>query len=83
MGAQYLIYTKPGCSHCTRAKEFLTAKGIEFLTVMLDSESEQRSHLAKLNGWMTWPSVFALGSNGKPQRFIGGASELIVAVNGP
>jgi glutaredoxin 3 len=83
MAAQYLIYSKPDCGHCLRAKTFLTAKGIEFSTVMFETEPEQRDFLNKLNGWNTWPAVFALGSNGKPSAFIGGASELIVTVNAP
>lgn len=81
MAAEYMIYTKPGCAHCERAKAFLTAKGIEFTTAMLDSEALQLEFLAKLKGWRTWPAIFALSSNGVPVRFVGGASELIVAVN--
>ncbi len=32
----YTVYSKPNCPQCDQAKALLTAKGIEFRTVVLD-----------------------------------------------
>lgn len=63
---EILLFTKPGCSHCTRAKNALTEDGLDFVTI--DSDLRQRLAVA---GSGTTPQVFVDGTH------IGGADELV------
>lgn len=81
MNPIYRIYSKPDCVHCTRAKTLLDARSIAYESILISDEPTQLEFLSKLNGWRSWPVVFALDSQGKPEKFIGGATELEGAVN--
>jgi len=63
------VFTKPGCSHCTRAKTMLRERGIGFEEVGL-GHGLSTSTLRAVSGRSTTPQVFV---NGAP---IGGADEL-------
>ena len=60
-----LLFTKPGCGHCTRAKQLLEARGLAYEEV---PASPRR--LRAVSGKQTTPQVFIDG------RHIGGADEL-------
>lgn len=64
------IVTKPGCSHCVRAKDALHAKGYGYEEIRLGEHGLSLSTLAALSPQQTTPQVFIDG-----QR-IGGADEL-------
>jgi peroxiredoxin/glutaredoxin len=61
-----VLFTKPGCSHCGRAKDALTAKQITFSDVPADL-----ALLRAVSGNDTTPQVFIGG------KHIGGADELL------
>lgn len=74
--AQFHIYTMPGCPHCTRAVDALTARNIPFTQELIEDAVRRaglRAH-AKL-GWTTFPLVYQLLKDEK--KFIGGADALI------
>lgn len=76
MSQRYVIYTKPACPYCVRAKSLLDAKGIAFEAVSLETDEERLEFLAKLGGWRTFPTIFELDSCGAPKRFVGGFEAL-------
>jgi len=64
-----LVFAKPGCPHCARAKELLRAHGIVFEEVTL-GKGITTSALRAVSGKGTAPQVFIGG------RLIGGAEDL-------
>ena len=64
-----LIFAKPGCPHCARAKALLAAKGYRYDEISL-GKSITSSTLRAVSGQGTWPQVFIGGKR------IGGADEL-------
>jgi glutaredoxin-like protein len=60
-----VLFTKPGCSHCARAKRLLEAKGWAYEEI----PSTPR-RLRAVSGKATTPQVFVDG------RYLGGADEL-------
>ncbi len=64
-----VIFTKPGCPHCARAKALLAAKGVAFEEIAL-GKSVTFSTVRAVSGRGTAPQVFIGG------RHIGGADEL-------
>jgi glutaredoxin-like protein len=64
-----LIFAKPGCPHCARAKALLEARGIRYDEISL-SQVITASTLRAVSGSGTWPQVFIGG------KLIGGADEL-------
>ncbi len=61
-----LLFTKPGCSHCTRAKKALEAKGWSY-----DEVPSTPRRLRAVAPKVTTPQVFVDGA------YIGGADELV------
>ena len=64
-----VIFTKPGCPHCARAKALLEANGVAYEEVAL-GKSVTFSTIRAVSGRGTAPQVFIGG------RHIGGADEL-------
>jgi glutaredoxin-like protein len=64
-----LVFTKPGCSYCARAKELLRGNGIVFEEVTL-GKGITTSALRAVSGKGTAPQVFIGG------RLVGGSEEL-------
>ena len=56
-----IIYTKPGCGYCRRAKTLLERKGVPFREIDLSGEPELASDVATRSGQTTVPQVFADG----------------------
>jgi glutaredoxin-like protein len=61
-----VMFSKPGCPHCARAKAVLKARGIVFTDISQDHKINS-SVLRAVSGQMTWPQVFIGG------RLIGNA----------
>lgn len=61
-----IVFTKPGCPHCARAKELLGEKKVTFR----DVEGIRTSSLRSMGGAGTYPLVFLGG------KLIGGADDL-------
>jgi glutaredoxin-like protein len=55
-----VVFAKPGCPHCARAKATLKANGIRFTEITQDQRINA-SVLRAVTGQMTWPQVFIGG----------------------
>ncbi|MFH1603687.1 MAG: glutathione peroxidase [Pseudomonadota bacterium] len=64
-----VIFAKPGCPHCARAKALLESKGYRYDEISLGQHITS-STLRAVSGRGTWPQVFIGG------KLIGGADEL-------
>jgi glutaredoxin-like protein len=64
-----VIFSKPGCPHCARAKALLQDKGYRYDEISLGKHITS-STLRAVSGSGTWPQVFIGG------KLIGGADEL-------
>jgi glutaredoxin-like protein len=64
-----LIFAKPGCPHCARAKAALKAHGLKFNEITQDQKINS-SVLRAVSGQSTWPQVFIGG------KLIGNADAL-------
>lgn len=60
------LFSKPGCPHCSRAKELLINKGLKFNEIV----GQRTTTLRSLGGVGTYPLIFIDGKN------VGGADEL-------
>jgi glutaredoxin-like protein len=68
-----VMFSRPGCPHCARAKASLRENGIVFTDISED-QTITTSVLRAVSGRLTWPQVFAGG------RHIGGADEVLAWV---
>ena len=80
-GAKYRVITKPECPHCTRAKDALAERGIQFVAISLTDADQRKKALEGLNGWGTFPVIHKLSDTGEPIRFVGGADALILELS--
>ncbi len=64
------LFTKPGCSHCQRAKSLLASKELDFEEIVLGQDGVSYTSLVAVSGAGTTPQVFIDG------KLIGGADEL-------
>lgn len=55
-----VVFAKPGCPHCARAKATLKANGMAFTEITQDQKINT-SVLRAVSGEMTWPQVFIGG----------------------
>ena len=70
--ANIVIYTKPSCPFCVRAKMLLTQKGVSFTEFDIAAQPELRDEmLAKANGGHTVPQIFI------NDQHIGGCDDLM------
>jgi glutaredoxin len=58
-----LIYTKPGCPYCAKAREFYTEQGIEFEDKNAQDNLGYRKEMFAINGGD--PTVPTIVENGK------------------
>jgi len=69
--AQVLIYSSPWCGYCARAKKLLTAKGVRYEDVDVDSDPRRRVEMQeKAGGRTSVPQIFIDG------RHVGGCDDL-------
>ena len=64
-----LVFSRPGCPHCARAKALLAERGVDFEEVPLGGEFSHRA-LRAATGATSVPQIFIDG------EYIGGADEL-------
>jgi glutaredoxin-like protein len=64
-----LIFSKPGCPYCARAKALLESRGVIYDEISLGKHITS-STLHAVSGSRTWPQVFIGG------RLIGSADDL-------
>ena len=64
-----VVFSKPGCPHCARAKATLKAHGLQFTEILQDRKINS-SALRAVSGQSTWPQVFIGG------KLIGNADAL-------
>lgn len=55
-----VVFAKPGCPHCARAKETLRAHGVNFTEITQDQRINA-SVVRAVSGQSTWPQVFIGG----------------------
>jgi len=67
-----VIYSKPGCAYCTRAKALLTQRGLEFEELMLGVNFNREFLLEKFPNAKTFPQIEVTGIG------IGGYEELVI-----
>lgn len=51
------IYSSDTCGYCTMAKDYLKAKGVEFVEKNISRDAEARKHLIE-NGFMGVPVIY-------------------------
>jgi glutaredoxin 3 len=73
VAAKITVYTTDPCSFCTRAKQLLAQRGLEFDEVNLAKDPEGRAALVQLTGMMSFPQV-VIGD-----ELVGGFMELAAA----
>lgn len=56
------LFTKPGCPHCTRAKNALTSKGLKYEEIELGKNGVSFSSLMAVTGAGTTPQVYIDGA---------------------
>ena len=67
------MYTTDPCSFCTRVKQLLNARGVEFTEINLARDAAGRQELVQKTGMMSFPQVI-IGS-----ELIGGFQETLAA----
>lgn len=67
-----VIYTKPTCPYCMRAKALLAQKGASFEEIDIAAEPHRRDEMiARANGGYTVPQIFI------NDRHIGGCDDMM------
>ena len=69
-----VVFSRPGCPHCARAKAALSDNDIRFTEVSEDQKITTNV-LRAVTGSLTWPQVFIGG------KLIGGADEVVDYIN--
>ncbi len=66
---EIIVYTKPHCGFCVRAKQLLESKGLPYTEIVI-SDAETAEKLIGKTGCKTVPQIFING------EFIGGYTDL-------
>ena len=70
MQKKIVIYTRPTCGYCVRAKILMNDKGLEFHEINLQREPKRRAEMIERSNHYTVPQIF-IG-----EHAIGGFDEL-------
>lgn len=70
MSAQVIIYSKPTCPYCIRAKQLLQRKNVEFTDIDVSRDEALYTELKARTNHRTVPQIF-IGD-----QFIGGSDNL-------
>lgn len=68
--SQVVIYTSAWCPYCIRAKQMLTAKGIDFQEIVVDGKPELRAEMKEKAGKNSVPQIWI------NDQHIGGCDDL-------
>jgi glutaredoxin 3 len=67
-----LIYTRPFCGYCERAKSLLEKKGVAYEEIVASMDPEMRKQMQERSGGrMTYPQIFV------GDHHVGGCDELM------
>ncbi|HEY3814801.1 MAG TPA: glutaredoxin 3 [Caulobacteraceae bacterium] len=66
-----VIYTRPFCGFCERAKALLERKGVAFEEIEASMDPEVRKQMQERSGRMTYPQIFV------GDHHVGGCDELM------
>jgi len=55
--AKVIVYSSANCSYCTRAKQLLESKGIEYQEIRIDQDEKAREKMM-VEGRRTVPQIF-------------------------
>lgn len=62
--AEVVIYSKPGCPYCIRAKALFDRKGVAYEEIIASSDPEKKAEMvARSNGKATFPQIFVNGQH--------------------
>ena len=67
------VYTTENCPFCTRAKQLLDTRGVEYEEINLERDPRGRQELVEKTGMMTFPQVLV------GDELIGGFTETLAA----
>ena len=56
--AKVIVYSSANCSYCTRAKQLLESKGIEYQEIRVDVDPQAREKMMEQSGRRTVPQIF-------------------------
>ena len=73
MAKDVLVYTTVPCPYCSRVKQLLDARGIEYDEVNLARDPEGRAELNAKTGMLSFPQVIVKGT------LVGGFTETLKA----
>jgi glutaredoxin 3 len=68
-----IVYTTDPCSFCSRVKQLLDARGVEYTEINMARDAAGRQELVQKTGMMSFPQVVIGG------RLIGGFQETLAA----
>lgn len=68
--AKVEIYVKDYCPYCTKAKNLLNKKGVQFTEIDIENDEELQEFVIKQSGKRTVPQIFI---NDKP---VGGSDDI-------
>ena len=68
--AEVVIYTKPWCGYCSRAKRLLRSKGVEFEEIDVSLDRAREEEMIRRARRSTVPQIFIDG------RHVGGSDDL-------
>lgn len=71
----YVLYSKPNCPFCVRAKDLLVKEGVDFDSVDLVKNPDQLERLKGL-GCRTVPQIFIQDDDGNEVEHVGGFDQL-------
>ena len=60
---EIVIYTKPWCGYCWRAKQLLTAKGVDFTEIDVSDDATLEAEMVRRSGRTTVPQIFIDGEH--------------------
>ena len=73
MPKDVLVYTTDPCSFCSRVKQLLDARGVEYTEINLARDAAGRTELVQKTGMMSFPQVIIGG------ELVGGFQETLAA----
>ena len=66
-----VVYTKPFCPYCERAKSLLEQKGVEYEEVIASMDPDKRREMQERSGRFTYPQIFI------DEKHVGGCDDLM------
>ena len=74
---RYIVYGADYCTYCTKAKELLESKEVEFIYVNLENDYDEIRKTSEFYDWYSIPIVVENNNNSGEVKLIGGYTELM------